>query len=65
MEYRGIRYIIRAGIERGQWSVAIHPAGMELKGRVVIGSRKRAELRARDMIRDWLKKGPKQELKSD
>jgi hypothetical protein len=27
VEYRGIRYTIRAGIERDQWSVAIYPAG--------------------------------------
>ena len=33
VEYRGIRYTIRAGIEREQWSVTIHPAGVEMKGR--------------------------------
>jgi hypothetical protein len=56
MEYRGIRYTIRTRIERDQWSVAIHPAGVEMKGRVVIGSRSDAELQARAMINDWLKK---------
>jgi hypothetical protein len=47
VEYGGIRYTLRARIEREQWSVAIHPAGLEMKGRVVIGSRSDAELRAR------------------
>jgi hypothetical protein len=32
MEYRGIRYTIRAGIERGQWSVVIYPQGVETTG---------------------------------
>jgi hypothetical protein len=47
--------MIRARIEREQWSVAIHPMGVEMKGRVVIGSRGEAELRARAMINSWLK----------
>ena len=29
MEYSGIRYTIRARIERNEWSVSIHPAGIE------------------------------------
>jgi hypothetical protein len=65
MEYKGTRYTLRAGIERDQWYVSIHPAGVETKGRVVIGSREDAELQARDMIGDWLKKHPTQELKLD
>jgi hypothetical protein len=52
VEYRGIRYILRARTEREEWYVSIHPAGE----RVVIGSREDPELRARDMIDDWLKK---------
>jgi hypothetical protein len=59
VEYRGIRYTLRAGIEREQWSVAIHPAGVEMKGSVVNESREDAELQARDMIDDWLKKHPR------
>ena len=55
MEYRGIRYTIRARIVREQWSVAIHPAGVEMKGRVVFGSRSDAERQARALINDWLK----------
>jgi len=54
MEYRGIRYTIRARIERDQWSVAIHPAGVEMKGRIVIGPRSDAELQARALIDSWL-----------
>jgi NADH dehydrogenase len=46
VEYRGIRYIIRARIEREQWYVAIYPTGIEMKGLVVFGSREEAELRA-------------------
>jgi hypothetical protein len=65
VEYRGIRYTLRARTEREEWYVSIHPAGVEMKGRVVIGSREDAELRARDMIDDWLKKPPTQQPKSD
>ena len=65
MEYRGIRYIIRARIEREQWYVAIYPAGVEMKGRVVFGSREEAELQARALIDSWLKRHSTQKLKSD
>ena len=54
MEYSSIRYTIRTRIERDQWSVAIHPTGVEMKGRVVIGSRSDAELQARVLIDSWL-----------
>ena len=58
MEYRGIRYTIRLGIERGQWFVAIHPDDIEMKGKAVIfGKREDAELDAHRMIDRWL--GPK------
>jgi hypothetical protein len=56
VEYRGIRYTVHARIEREQWYVAIHPASVEMNGRVVIGSRSDAELQARAMINGWLKK---------
>ena len=59
MEYRSIRYTIRTRIERDQWSVAIHPAGVEMKGRVVIGPRSDAELQARALIDSWLIKHAK------
>jgi hypothetical protein len=57
--------MIRARIEREQWSVAIHPMGVEMKGRIVFGSREEAELQARAMINDWLKRHSTQKLKSD
>jgi hypothetical protein len=56
---------MRARTEREQWYVSIHPAGVEMKGKVVIGSREDAELQAGAMIDDWLKKHPTQEPKSD
>ena len=54
MEYRGIRYTIRAGIERDQWSVAIHPGDVESGGKVVTGGREQAEAVAHSMINNWL-----------
>ena len=65
MEYRGIRYILRARIERGQWSVAIYPPGDEMRGRVVFGSREEAEFQAREMINDWLKRRSTHKPKSN
>jgi hypothetical protein len=55
MEHRGVRYAIRAGIERGLWSVAIYPGGVESPGRLTYGTRKYAEHCARSMIDYWLK----------
>jgi GrpB-like predicted nucleotidyltransferase (UPF0157 family) len=59
MQFRGIRYTIRTRIERDEWYVAIHPDGVELPGRVVIGPRGEAELRAHSMIGDWLQRHPR------
>ena len=53
VEYRGIRYTVRARIERNEWTVSIHPAGIEGAKRVVAGARERAELVARSMIDRW------------
>jgi hypothetical protein len=44
MEYRGIRYTIRAGIERGQWFVVIHPEGVEVSANKIFGAREDAEV---------------------
>jgi hypothetical protein len=55
VEYRGIRYTIRARIEREQWSVAIHPAGIE---KAMTGPREKAELQAHFLINKWLEKHP-------
>jgi len=54
MEYRGIRYTIRVGIERGQWFVVIHPEGVEVSSNKIFGSREDAEVHADRMIDRWL-----------
>jgi hypothetical protein len=53
VEYRGVRYTIRARIERNEWTVSIYPADIEGANRVVTGPRERAELLARSMIDQW------------
>jgi hypothetical protein len=58
VEYRGIRYTIRARIEREQWSVAIHPGGVEKAGKVLTGRREKAELQAHSLINKWLERHP-------
>lgn len=63
MEYRGIRYTIRVRIEREQWTVAIHPGGVEMAGKVFNGARKDAELHAYILIDKWLKMHPTQNTK--
>lgn len=55
MEYKGIRYSIRAGITPLEWGVAIHPpdaAGAIEK--TIKGTRRSAEQLARYMIDKWL-----------
>jgi hypothetical protein len=54
MDYRGIRYTIRAGIERGQWFVVIHPEGAEVPANKIFGARQDAEVHARRMVDGWL-----------
>jgi hypothetical protein len=39
MEYRGIPYTIRTGIERRQWVVVIHPQGFEVAPHKIFGAR--------------------------
>jgi hypothetical protein len=60
MEYRRIRYTVRARIERGEWYVAIYPDGVELSGRVIVGPREEAELQAHSIIDDWLRRHPRE-----
>lgn len=64
MEYKGIRYTIRARIEREQWSVAIHPAGIEMAEKIVTGPRECAESEAHFMVDRWLKKQAEQKLEA-
>lgn len=54
MEYKGIRYTIRARIERDEWLVAIHPGDVEMPGKIVSGDREQAETLAHTMINKWL-----------
>jgi hypothetical protein len=58
MEHRGVRYTIRAGIERNMWSVAIHPDGTESRARLIYGTREDAECEARSMIDRWTQGRP-------
>jgi hypothetical protein len=59
VEYREIRYTVRARIERNEWAVSIHPGGIEGARRVVTGPRERAELLARSMINRWYERAPR------
>ena len=43
MDYRGVRYTIRAGIEPNLWSISIYPDGIESRANRAYGSRKDAE----------------------
>jgi hypothetical protein len=58
MEHQGVRYTVRAGIERYMWSVAIHPDGTESRARLIYGSREDAEYEARSMIDRWTQGKP-------
>jgi hypothetical protein len=58
MEHQGVRYTIRAGIERDLWSVAIHPDGTESRARLIYGTREDAESEARSMINRWTERKP-------
>src|ERR1700692_2717806 len=59
VEYKGIRYTVRTRIERNQWTVSIHPAGIEGARRVVTGPRERTDLLARSMIDRWYERAPR------
>lgn len=54
MKYRGIRYTIRAGIERAQYRVVIHPDEVEVPAYKIFLSREDAGAYARRMINRWL-----------
>ena len=56
MDYRGVRYTIRAGIEPNLWSISIYPDGIESRANRLYGPRKDAELQAHSMINEWLQK---------
>ena len=50
MEYRGIRYTLRLGIERQKWVIVIHPHNAAPLEKVFTGTRLRAEQLAQSMI---------------
>jgi hypothetical protein len=52
VEYRDIRYTVRARIQRDKWAVSIHPADIE-SPRTVVTGREKAEQLARSMIDRW------------
>jgi hypothetical protein len=54
MEYRGIRYTVRVGIERGQYRACIHPDDEEMLAGQTFLSRRDAKDYARQMINRWL-----------
>jgi hypothetical protein len=55
MQYRGIRYTIRTGIQRAQYRVFIHPdEDVEVPANKIFGTREDAEIYARLMIHRWL-----------
>jgi hypothetical protein len=57
MEYRGIRYTLRAGIQRGRWLAVIHPEDIEIPAKKSAATHEDAEVYAQRMINRWL--GPK------
>jgi hypothetical protein len=63
MKYRGIRYTIRAGIERAQYRVAIHPGDTEMPAPRIFFAREDAEAYARRMIDRWLTAKSRQNAK--
>ena len=50
MQYRGIRYTLRLGIERQKWSIGIHPHNAEPVEKIFKGTRLKAEQHAQSMI---------------
>jgi hypothetical protein len=65
MEYRGVQYAIRIGINRGRWQLAVYlPDRKSPAERPVIGKRKDAEIAAHVIIDAWLKKRFREHLAS-
>jgi len=65
MEYRGVQYAIRIGINRGLWQLAVYlPDRKSPSERPVIGKRQDAEIAAHAIIDAWLKKRFREHLAS-
>ena len=60
MDYRGVRYTIRAGIEPNLWSISIYPDGIESRASRIYGLRKDAEFEAHSKINAWLQRNRRQ-----
>jgi hypothetical protein len=59
MEYRGIEYSIRAGIEKTRWFWTANTLPDKPLSGEVKGSKARAEIAARQAIDRWLLKNPR------
>jgi hypothetical protein len=62
MDYRGVRYTTRAGIEPNLWSISIYSDGIESRANRVYGPRKDAEFQAHSMIDGWLQRNRGQSI---
>jgi hypothetical protein len=56
MEHRGIRYLILARIERGEWSVRIYLGTATPLEKRIKGTREEATKHAQLMIDQWLQR---------
>jgi hypothetical protein len=66
MEYRGIRYAIRIGINRRRLQLVVYLPDREAPAeRPVIGKRQDAEIAAHAIIDAWLKKRAREHLASE
>jgi hypothetical protein len=64
MEYRGVRYGIRIGINKGSWQLVVYLPDRESPvERPVIGNRQEAESAGHAIIDAWLKKRFREHLK--
>jgi hypothetical protein len=65
MEYRGVRYAIRIGIDKGLWQLAVYLPDSELpEEKPIVGTRQEAEFAARAIIDAWRKKRVREHLAS-
>ena len=55
MQYRDVRYELRAGIVRHEWKVAIYIEDNKPVERTIMGSRREAEVKTEEIIDRLLK----------
>ena len=64
MDHKGVHYLIRQGIERGQWILVVHlPQGRTVE-KMIHGGRPMAEAAACDIIDKWLEKTSRQRARA-